>query len=229
MTNTAEAVDRPVAVGLRPLRWTAIVCSLLFGALAVVVACHPGPLPGVETAPHTWSLDHRPGAAAAAARLLTATGTGVVPWLAVLAACVVAGRRLRTSCVLLGVFAAGRAARYGVMEAVARPRPGSGGWGADASGFSFPSGHTTTSALAAGLLCWAVASRCRPRTVRCAGALLGTWAVAVGLTRVYLGVHWAGDVLGGWLFTAAWLSAAGWLFLGKSRAGLPPAGPTMNR
>jgi undecaprenyl-diphosphatase len=31
--------------------------------------------------------------------------------------------------------------------------------------------------------------------------------LAVGISRVYLGVHWSTDVAGGWLLAASWLSA----------------------
>ena len=71
---------------------------------------------------------------------------------------------------------------------------------------SFPSGHTLNSwviiLLTAYLVCCKVEDRrWRVATVVVAVAL----AVAMGLSRVYLGHHWLTDVLVGWTIGSAWL------------------------
>jgi undecaprenyl-diphosphatase len=70
---------------------------------------------------------------------------------------------------------------------------------------SFPSGHAALSAtvyLTLGALIAHFAERRRVRVYALAAAVV--LSVTVGCSRVYLGVHWPTDVLGGWCVGAAW-------------------------
>jgi undecaprenyl-diphosphatase len=99
------------------------------------------------------------------------------------------------------------AARDVVVRLIARPRPVH--QLSAATSFSFPSGHSTASATAAVLLiltCRPLLQRRWSRIALTLGA--GAWALAVGLSRVALVVHWPTDVLGAWLFVAVTMSAA---------------------
>ncbi|MFK0193798.1 phosphatase PAP2 family protein [Kitasatospora sp. NPDC090308] len=199
----------------------AAACGGAFALVAVVVAVHGWAPFGFEAAAVRWSATHRPGGARSAAVAVTELGTGVLPYLLALAAGAVslrtrhpAGAR-RTAALLAPLvwLLAGQLLRQGLMRAFARPRPPRTGWAFDASGFSFPSGHAFTSALSAGLLAVALA-RARPGAARGAAAGAALFAAAIGTSRVYLGVHWPLDVLGGWLLAAGWL-ALGVRLLGR--------------
>jgi membrane-associated phospholipid phosphatase len=83
--------------------------------------------------------------------------------------------------------------------------------------FSFPSGHAATSAAVVVTLCYVMA---REGMISWTTAIVvgGGIPLIVGLTRVYLDVHWTTDVIGGWavgLFVAA-LSAALYEYLRRS-------------
>ena len=75
--------------------------------------------------------------------------------------------------------------------------------------FSFPSGHSTQAAaawlaLAAVAVAWLPAGADTPRRRRLLWGGAATVAVAVALSRVYLGVHWLTDVLAGLALGAGW-------------------------
>ena len=70
-----------------------------------------------------------------------------------------------------------------------------------ASGLSFPSGHSLLAVILGGVLVYLVGQWVRPILPRRAiqvGLILVV--VGMGASRVYLGVHWPSDVIGGFLF-----------------------------
>ena len=89
---------------------------------------------------------------------------------------------------------------------IQRPRP-DGFRLASASGFSFPSGHSMVAMAFFGLLAWMVWRYEQDRRLRhlyAAGFALVI--VMIGVSRIYLGVHYASDVLGGFCLSMAWLA-----------------------
>ena len=95
-----------------------------------------------------------------------------------------------------------------IKAAVDRPRPP--GPIVSASGSSFPSGHAAHSVLYVWLAV-TIVMRLRPGMAR--GAALVAAGIAltalVGLSRVYLGVHYLSDVSAGWALGAAAFSFCG--------------------
>jgi undecaprenyl-diphosphatase len=111
-----------------------------------------------------------------------------------------------------------------VKLTVSRPRPDADEALIQAGGFSFPSGHAAIAVALYATLGYVLARRCTG-SVR-AGVIAGTALVvaAVGMSRVYLGVHYPTDVLAGWL-TGGAIVLASWMLV--ARLGLPNrAAPT---
>ncbi|MEU9605499.1 phosphatase PAP2 family protein [Streptomyces sp. NPDC048057] len=127
---------------------------------------------------------------------------------------------------LLGLWVAGTVALGSVIQqslkaAVGRERPQWPDPVDSAHYAAFPSGHAMVATVVCGLLLWLLWRH----------GLRGAWwfvcvtvavvsVLGVGATRLYLGVHWPTDVLGGWLLGAGWvaLSIAGYARM-ERRAG----------
>lgn len=94
--------------------------------------------------------------------------------------------------------------QQGVKAAVGRERPRWPDPVDSAHYAAFPSGHAMTAMVSCGLLLWLLhRSGARRRVRRPALAAAVVSVLGVGLTRLYLGVHWPSDVMGGWLLGAA--------------------------
>jgi membrane-associated phospholipid phosphatase len=128
-----------------------------------------------------------------------------------------------TPVVVMAVTAAGVIGLTLVFKAaLGRARPPLAQAVAAADGFGFPSGHAAAAAAVCGAAAWLCSARMRSwraRTSVWAAALV--LAALVGISRVYLGVHWATDVIGGWVFGILWMAVVVSAWAGSTR--LPSA------
>jgi undecaprenyl-diphosphatase len=99
-----------------------------------------------------------------------------------------------------------------VKHVVGRPRPVLDAPVATAFGNSFPSGHAMSATVCYGALLLAFGGALRPAARRTAIAVTVVLVLAIGATRLALGVHFVTDVLGGFVLGLAWLacSVAAW-------------------
>lgn len=133
-----------------------------------------------------------------ALRVITASASGLVAVGVALVLAVYwwrqAGRRAE-AVVLLSTLAAGAALGEGLKALFARPRPHLFPWLTAAGGWSFPSGHTLTAIVLGGMLASLLGRKLMDWRRAVVWAVAGLWAGLVGLSRVYLGVHYPGDIL----------------------------------
>jgi membrane-associated phospholipid phosphatase len=182
-----------------------------------------------EVSEALYAGDHRAGALDWLLEVLTAPGLSWVRFLVFLPVLVVLVRRrawwtagwLLSAVVLIAPLTAG------LKEYVGRIRPPFADGGARYESLSFPSGHASgiaTLVTVALVLSWPLLSAVARRWALLAGVVL---VVVVGLSRLWLGVHYLSDVVGGWSLGIAWtlLTALAFGALPGGRAALRPAAP----
>lgn len=87
----------------------------------------------------------------------------------------------------------------------ARPRP-EGFRLIEEGGFSFPSGHSMVSMAFYGLIIYFIYKKINNKYLKWISILiLSCLIILIGISRIYLGVHYASDVIGGFCFSIAYL------------------------
>jgi Uncharacterized membrane-associated protein len=76
----------------------------------------------------------------------------------------------------------------------------------DITGFSFPSGHSMVSLCFYGYITYVLWANLKSRWRYSLVILAALFVISVGISRIYLGVHYASDVLGGFSAGLAWLA-----------------------
>ncbi|MGW4946898.1 phosphatase PAP2 family protein [Actinoplanes sp. NPDC004185] len=183
----------------------AALAALVFVLLTVAVLGHVSAMEQVDAAisgpAHRFALAHPLWRWVMSAITRTGSTAYLGPVAAVACLALLRWRRWRQAGFVAVATLVTAGVRLMIVNAVARPRPVA--WLTAASGWSFPSGHSTAAAAAAliaVIVGWPLLRRRRDRLML--SGILGAWAVAVGISRVALTVHWPTDVLGAWLLVA---------------------------
>ncbi len=203
----AVRLPRPVFV-LAAGAVTAVALAAVFVEILDAVLEGDG-LAAIDRPVVNWIADHRVGWLSDLMVAVTDLGGKLMLAAVVTAAAVAVAYRLRSwRPVLLTALVAGGC---GLLVAAAkvligRDRPDPLLRMVTETGFSFPSGHAASALAGLATVAWLVCMVTTSRTVRATAWLgAGLLTAAIGLSRVYLGVHYPSDVLGGWVLGATWL------------------------
>jgi membrane protein DedA with SNARE-associated domain len=199
----ARFLWRRLTPGGLGLQFTGLIAALAVGlyallAYTVVISGDPGPTPGDMTAldvardiGSSWLTD--------VADVITALGSlAVVLPVAFVSGIVLAvSRRWLELGVLVAAMAITIVGVDAIKDSVERPRPPNAP--TDVHGTAFPSGHAAYSVIYAWLAITVVV-RLRPGLTNGTAVLVFGIALTalIGLTRIYLGVHYMSDVVSGW-------------------------------
>ncbi|MFI7009524.1 phosphatase PAP2 family protein [Streptomyces sp. NPDC050145] len=193
----------------RPALWTLAALTLANAVLLVLVAVRWDPL--MDADEDVARSLHR---AAVADPGLTHANRILTDWvwdpwtMRLLCSLVVLYLLVRLRAAVLAVWAAVTCAAGTLLQqvlktAVDRPRPVWPDPVDSAHYAAYPSGHAMTATVVLGLVLWLFRRHDAPVTLyRAALAVTVVSVLGVGLTRIWLGVHWPSDVLGGWLLGA---------------------------
>jgi len=185
-----------------------LACVAVFGALADEVM--EGGTQQMDDAVLLWMNRHASPALTAVALDITALGAGTVVWLLVIVASVFLWvSRHRYSVLLLWVAILGSGLINATMKMFfERPRPQLFPWRVPYAGLSsFPSGHSMTSMVCYSTLAYLIARLVDSRFLRrFTFGLAAVIVVLIGMSRMYLGVHYPTDVLAGFTTGLAWAS-----------------------
>lgn len=165
------------------------------------------PMVQVDMAVTQWLFNARVSSLSEFFYTLTALGSAYVTiGLTVLGSAVLIYHKKWRNLVILWLLMAGVGlfVQVGKRE-FSRPRPPKMAY-YPVTGFSFPSGHSATAMTLYGLLGYWWARRLRQTRARVwTGAAAILLILLVGFSRIYLGVHYLSDVLGGYLLGICWL------------------------
>ena len=216
----------PATVVRAPL-WsaTATVVIGLFGLIASLIVLG-SVAAGVRSqeifALDTWATPFlhgiaSPGMDTLMSALTTLGSSAVIVPAFAAAVAVLLWRRRRGAALFLAVACAGALVLNGAMKVFfQRPRPVLP-WATVLPDYSFPSGHTMNAIIfyvALALIVWSVFGR-KIGVAALIGAIV--LALAVGVSRIYLGYHYLTDVVGGLLAGIAWLLVVGAAFNARPR------------
>ncbi len=199
--------------------WAALLAFVSVGLIAGVVAAWAFVLLGqVVLGGATQRFDERVLTLIAARRTVlldhlaleaTSLGNaGVLVMVVAVASVFLYISRHHYSAYLLWIAVAGEELINALLKGVyARPRPTVVSMETMVMSKSFPSGHAMASVVVYGAIALLVGRLASSRTLRRATWALAAFVVAlVGASRVYLGVHYPSDVLGGFIAGFAWIT-----------------------
>jgi len=209
---------------------TVTVAALLFALLLLLVRLQWAPLESADHDAAAWlnNLVAGHSVVVTIVKAVTWLGSGGVLWTLTGAAAVVLAlrRRWRLAAYLL-VTGGGELVLDPVLKAlVGRLRPVVAHPIAHGNGDSFPSGHALGSIVCYGALFLVFLPAFRGTWRRVLTTVIVALIVAIGISRLLLGVHYLSDVLGAWALGITWLGLTAFAFeLSRQAAGEPLTDP----